>query len=95
MQITTGRRLARDGWPEGVDDLVVMLDADCSFDAIDPDGIEIYWGAYLGTPDELLVAGPLGEAPTRSAASARRRASARAGSWTPTCCPAASRVASE
>jgi precorrin-6A synthase len=61
VQITTGRRLARLGWPEGVDDLVVMLDAECSFDAIDPEGIEIYWGAYLGTPDELLVAGPLGE----------------------------------
>ena len=61
VQITTGRRLARDGWPDGVDDLVVMLDADCSFGAIDPAGVEIYWGAYLGTPDELLVAGPLAE----------------------------------
>ena len=61
VQITTGRRLARDGWPDGVDDLVVMLDADCSFGAIEPAGVEIYWGAYLGTPDELLVAGPLAE----------------------------------
>jgi precorrin-6A synthase len=60
VQITTGRRLARDGWPDGVDDLVVMLDADCSFGTLDPEGVEIYWGAYLGTPDELLVAGPLG-----------------------------------
>jgi precorrin-6A synthase len=59
VQITTGRRLARDGWPDGVDDLVVMLDADCSFAGIEPEGIEIFWGAYLGTPDELLVAGPL------------------------------------
>jgi precorrin-6A synthase len=61
VQITTGRRLARDGWPDGVDDLVVMLDADCSFATVDPAGVEIYWGAYLGTPDELLVAGPLAE----------------------------------
>ncbi len=61
VQITTGRRLARDGWPDGVDDLVVMLDADCSFGAIEPARVEIYWGAYLGTPDELLVAGPLAE----------------------------------
>jgi precorrin-6A synthase len=61
VQITTGRRLARDGWPAGVDDLVVMLDADCSFGTLDPDGVEIYWGAYLGTPDELLVAGPLAD----------------------------------
>lgn len=59
VQITTGRRLARDGWPAGVDDLAVMLDADCSFGTIDPDGVEIFWGAYLGTEDELLVAGPL------------------------------------
>ena len=62
VQITTGRRLANDGWPDGIDDLVVMLDADCSFRAVDPDGVEIFWGAYLGTPDELLVAGPLAEA---------------------------------
>ncbi len=61
VQITTGSRLARDGWPDGVDDLVVMLDADCSFGAIEPARVEIYWGAYLGTPDELLVAGPLAE----------------------------------
>jgi precorrin-6A synthase len=62
VQITTGRRLSNDGWPDGIDDLVVMLDADCSFRALDPDGVEIFWGAYLGTPDELLVAGPLAEA---------------------------------
>ncbi|MGB2712443.1 MAG: precorrin-6A synthase (deacetylating) [Conexibacter sp.] len=62
VQITTGRRLAADGWPQDVDDVVVMLDADCSFQQLDPAGVEIYWGAYLGTPDELLVAGPLAEA---------------------------------
>jgi precorrin-6A synthase len=62
VQITTGRRLATGGWPPDVDDVVVMLDADCSFQRLDPDGVEIYWGAYLGTPDELLVAGPLAEA---------------------------------
>jgi precorrin-6A synthase len=62
VQITTGRRLAGAGWPDSVDDLVVMLDADCSFRHLDPAGIEVFWGAYLGTPDELLVAGPLAEA---------------------------------
>lgn len=62
VQITTGRRLAAGGWPDDVDDLVVMLDADCSFRGLDPAGVEIYWGAYLGTPDELLVGGPLAEA---------------------------------
>ena len=62
VQITTGRRLAAGGWPDSVDDVVVMLDADCSFRQLDPAGVEIYWGAYLGTPDELLVSGPLAEA---------------------------------
>ncbi len=61
VEITTGRRLETRGWPEGVDDLVVMLDAKCSFASIDPEGVDIYWGAYLGTSDELLVAGPLRE----------------------------------
>jgi precorrin-6A synthase len=76
VQITTGRRLASDGWPDGIDDLVVMLDADCAFRALDPDGVEVFWGAYLGTPDELLVAGPLAEAAPRIEeirADARRR----------------------
>ncbi len=58
VQITTGRRLA-EGWPEGADDVVVMLDADCSFRHLADDGIEIYWGAYLGTDDEILVSGAL------------------------------------
>jgi precorrin-6A synthase len=62
VQITTGRRLRDHGWPAGADDVVVMLDADCSFRHLDPAGVEVYWGAYLGTPDELLVAGPLAEA---------------------------------
>lgn len=60
VQITTGRRLAQ-GFPEGVDDVIVMLDGDCSFKQIADEGIEIYWGAYLGTEDEILVSGPLRE----------------------------------
>jgi precorrin-6A synthase len=78
VQITTGRRLAGGGWPDGVDDLVVMLDADCSFRHLDPAGIEIFWGAYLGTPDELLVAGPLAEA-GREIVRVRARARAQKG----------------
>jgi precorrin-6A synthase len=58
VQITTGRLLAA-GFPEGVDDVVVMLDGDCSFRHVVEDGIEIFWGAYLGTDDEILVSGPL------------------------------------
>ncbi|MEG3082161.1 precorrin-6A synthase (deacetylating) [Sphingomonas sp. PB2P12] len=57
--ITTGRRLRRDGWPTGVDTLAVMLDGGCAFETLDPHGIDIWWGAYLGMPHEALVAGPL------------------------------------
>lgn len=59
--VTTGRRLAGDGLPDDVDDAVVMLDADLAFKRLDQSGLDIYWGAYLGTPDEILVAGPLAE----------------------------------
>jgi precorrin-6A synthase len=58
VQITPARAL-QGGMPDGVDDVVVMLDAQQAFAAIDPTGIDIYWGAFLGTPDELLRAGPL------------------------------------
>lgn len=60
VQITPARLLA-DGMPEGVDDVVVMLDGKLTFAAIDPAGLDIYWGAYLGTPDELLICGDLAE----------------------------------
>jgi len=76
VQITTGRRLAASGWPDGVDDVVVMLDADCAFRHLDPAGIDVYWGAYLGMPDELLLAGPLAQAGPeieRARAAARER----------------------
>ncbi|AXG81433.1 precorrin-6A synthase (deacetylating) [Streptomyces paludis] len=61
VQITTGRRLADEGWPEGVDDLVVMLDAHQSFLRHTADDPLIFWGAYVGTTDEILVSGRLSE----------------------------------
>ncbi|WP_329486604.1 precorrin-6A synthase (deacetylating) [Kitasatospora sp. NBC_01246] len=64
LQITTGRRLA-EGFPEQVDDVVVMLDGRAAFTGIDPEGLEIFYGAYLGTPDEILVSGPLAETAPR------------------------------
>jgi precorrin-6A synthase len=60
VHITTGRRL-RQGWPDGVDDVVVMLDGSCAFTSVDPDGVTLFWGAYLGTPDEILLSGPLAD----------------------------------
>jgi precorrin-6A synthase len=58
FQVTTGRRLA-EGWPDGVDDVVVMLDAQQAFTRY-PEA-EIYWGAYVSTEDELLAAGTVAE----------------------------------
>ncbi|MEA2178315.1 MAG: precorrin-6A synthase, partial [Solirubrobacteraceae bacterium] len=60
VQILPGRLLAG-GMPTGVDDVVVMLDAHAAFASIPADGIDIYWGAYLGTPDEILRSGPLAD----------------------------------
>lgn len=59
--ITTGRRLRDEGWPDGADTVAVMLDGDCAFQTLNPAGIEIWWGAYLGMPEQLLMAGPLEE----------------------------------
>jgi precorrin-6A synthase len=58
VTITTGRRLAQ-GLPEGADSVVVMLDAENSWQTLVDQDLDIYWGAYLGTPDEILIAGPL------------------------------------
>lgn len=57
--ITTGRHLRDHGWPAGVDTIVVMLDGQCSFQVLPPGGLRIYWAAYLGMPQQLLLAGPL------------------------------------
>jgi len=56
--LTSGRRLAAEGML--AEDVVVMLDSGLAFLGVDP-SVGIYWGAYLGTPDELLVSGPLRE----------------------------------
>ncbi len=73
--VTTGRQLRTDGWPEGVDTAVVMLDGECSFRHLDPAGIEIWWGAYLGMAQAITLSGPLAEAGPRIEAA---RAAARA-----------------
>jgi precorrin-6A synthase len=65
FQITTGRRLADGGLPEGVDDVVVMLDAHQTYGRFTDQDLEIFWGAYLGTPDEILVSGRLADVADR------------------------------
>ena len=59
--VTTGRRLREGGWPPGVDTVVVMLDGGTAFQSLDPTGILIWWGAYLGMPDQIIMAGSLAE----------------------------------
>ncbi|OEU85623.1 precorrin 6A synthase [Streptomyces abyssalis] len=55
--LTPGRLL-----DEGIgsaDDVVVMLDAHQRFTGHTDEDLWIYWGAYVGTEDEILVSGPL------------------------------------
>ena len=63
--VTTGRRLREEGFPAGVDTAVVMLDGECSFQALDPAGVSIWWGAYVGMAEQVIVAGPLAEVAAR------------------------------
>lgn len=59
--VTTGRKLRESGWPRGADSVVVMLDSGCAFEALAPEGIEIWWGAYLGMPQQALAHGRLAD----------------------------------
>jgi precorrin-6A synthase len=76
--ITTGRQLRgalQDGGLTGA--AVVMLDGDCAFLGCGPQ-TRIWWGAYLGTVDELLVSGTISEVGERIVA-LRTEARARHG----------------
>lgn len=75
VTISTGRRLREQGWPDGCETLVVMLDGDCTFQTLDGDAFDIWWGAYLGMPEQILAHGRLGDV---SAQIITRRAEARA-----------------
>jgi precorrin-6A synthase len=72
VMITTGRKLAEA--PQSSLDSIVMLDGEQAFARIEPQDREIYWGAYLGTEDEILIGGPLAEVRDEIL---RRRAEAR------------------
>ncbi|EKE45378.1 precorrin 6A synthase [Oceaniovalibus guishaninsula JLT2003] len=75
VTVITGRRLRDHGWPGGAESVAVMLDGECSFTALDPTGVHIWWGAFLGMPEQILYDGPLAEAGPRIA---RMRDAARA-----------------
>ena len=49
--ITTGRRLARDGVPDDVDNIVVMLDAHDAWRGLDDD-YDVWWSAFTGMAGE-------------------------------------------
>jgi len=56
VTVTTGRRVAA-GEADGLSNFVVMLDNHAAWERFAGEDARIYWGAYLGTPDEILVAG--------------------------------------
>jgi precorrin-6A synthase len=60
IHVTTGRRLAAElDWD--ITNVVVMLDAHQAFTQLVDQDLDIYWGANIGTDEEILRAGPLNE----------------------------------
>ena len=45
----------------GRDSIAVMLDGGGAFRAVPAEAFDIWWGAYLGMEQEVVVAGPLAE----------------------------------
>lgn len=73
VHITTGRQLGA-----VADDTIVMLDGQTAFMQADQD-LEIFWGAYLGTPDQITIAGRLGT--VREQIAETRRAARERHGW--------------
>jgi precorrin-6A synthase len=75
IHITPARRIAG-GLPDGLDSAVVMLDRGFTAAEISELSLSVFWGAYLSTPDEVLIAGRLGDVAgeiTRTRAELRER----------------------
>jgi precorrin-6A synthase len=78
VALTTGRKLA-EGFPPGIDSVAVLLDGEDTYRRFTEQDMEIYWGAYLGTADEILIAGKVADVADEIH---RRRAEARrANGW--------------
>jgi precorrin-6A synthase len=58
--ITTGRQLSA-GLSDTAERIIVMLDGRCSFNSLLDEDLDIYWGAYLGMEEEILLSGKIGE----------------------------------
>jgi precorrin-6A synthase len=82
VALTTGRRLA-EGFPPGIDSVAVLLDGEDTYRRFaDPDlhgDVDIWWGAYLGTPDEILIRGKVAE--VAEEIHRRRHAARAANGW--------------
>jgi precorrin-6A synthase len=72
---TTARQLRQHGWPEGQERIVVMLDAGGAFAVLEGAHYDIWWGAYVGMPQQVLIHGQLD---TVAADIIQRRAELRA-----------------
>ena len=59
FMVTTGRQLRDHGWPLGVKTIAVMLDGSCAFQTLDPQRYHIWWGGFVGMPQQILCEGPL------------------------------------
>ena len=81
--VTTGRQLRDKGWPVGAETIVVMLDGGTAFQSLDPKGLHIWWGAYLGMAQQIVLSGELAEVGTKIA-DVRAEARARHG-WIMDC----------
>ncbi|WP_170517347.1 precorrin-6A synthase (deacetylating) [Ruegeria atlantica] len=57
--VTTGRRIRDEGWPANASKAAVMLDGECSFQTLDMADYDIWWGAYVGMKEEILIKGAL------------------------------------
>ena len=58
--LTTGRKLA-DGFPSEFGSVVVLLDGAQTFARLAEEDLDIFWGAYLGTENEILLSGKLAD----------------------------------
>ena len=77
--VTTGRQLRESGWPQGINTLVVMLDGQSSYEQLTEPDIDIFWGAYLGMPQQILMQGRLAE--VKDSISAKRQQARQLHSW--------------
>ena len=77
--VTTGRQLRESGWPQGINTLVVMLDGQSSYEQLTEPDIDIFWGACLGRPQQILMQGRLAE--VKDSISAKRQQARQLHGW--------------